>query len=393
MTSGLEEFGSAATTGLEELDDALEGLYWGDSVVWELEEGVSAEPFYRAIADSAAGYHFAAYVTLTTDPRQLQVLYPQLLTIDARPGSPLASPARLLETISSSCHTFDRDLLLFDGLDAMAQAWGAPAAAELFSSASSLLLELGAIAYWTVTTKLRDPVLRKALRLVPQCVLVLGDERLRVWKAEGRSPGIEGRVYRYENGQDGPVLTPAPALARLGEALRAIRAELGLSQSEIARLAGVTPSAVSQAERGRRGLSLETLLQLTEKLNIGLDQLLQGTVRSGYRLAKHHDPRERGGGKPLPLLDDPSSGYRIHAVYLPPHGSAFTDTAGEGVEMVAVASGLVQVLLSSGAPVLRQGEALLVEEASISAWRNLCDREAMLFWISRADLTKSNRGG
>jgi hypothetical protein len=60
--------------------------------------------------------------------------------------------------------------------------------------------------------------------------------------------------------------------------------------------------------------------------------------------------------------------------------------------MVAVASGLVQVLLSSGAPVLRQGEALLVEEASIAAWRDLCDREAMLFWISRADLTKSNRG-
>ena len=136
----------------------------------------------------------------------------------------------------------------------------------------------------------------------------------------------------------------------------------------------------------------KTLLELTEKLNITLDQLLQGTVRPGYRLAKHHDPRERGGGRPLPLLDDPTSGYRIHAVYLPPHGSAFTDKAVEGVEMVAVASGLVQVLLSSGAPVVRQGEALLVEEARISAWRNLCDREAMLFWISRADMTDRSAG-
>ena len=81
VTSGLEQFGSAATTGLKVLDDALEGLYWGDSVVWELEEDVSVEPFYRAIADSAAGYHFAAYVTLTTDPRQLQALYPHLVTI------------------------------------------------------------------------------------------------------------------------------------------------------------------------------------------------------------------------------------------------------------------------------------------------------------------------
>jgi hypothetical protein len=53
--------------------------------------------------------------------------------------------------------------------------------------------------------------------------------------------------------------------------------------------------------------------------------------------------------------------------------------------MVTVASGLVQVLLPSASPVLRQGEALLVDDASVYAWRNLCDREAMVFWITRAE--------
>ena len=38
-------------------------------------------------------------------------------------------------------------------------------------------------------------------------------------------------------------LTPAPTLARLGEALRAVRADLGLTQNDVARLAGVTASA------------------------------------------------------------------------------------------------------------------------------------------------------
>jgi hypothetical protein len=55
----------------------------------------------------------------------------------------------------------------------------------------------------------------------------------------------------------------------------------------------------------------------------------------------------------------------------------------KGVELVAVASGLVQVLLSTGRPVLRAGEALLVDDTPISGWRNLAASEASLFWVLR----------
>ena len=56
-----------------------------------------------------------------------------------------------------------------------------------------------------------------------------------------------------------------------------------------------------------------------------------------------------------------------------------------GVELVAVAAGLVQVILPTGRPVLRQGEALLVERSGVSGWRNIGEDDALVFWILRDD--------
>ena len=59
------------------------------------------------------------------------------------------------------------------------------------------------------------------------------------------------------------------------------------------------------------------------------------------------------------------------------------DTSHDGVELVAVAGGLVQVILPTGRPVLRQGEALLVEWSGVSGWRNVGEDDALIFWILR----------
>ena len=90
----------------------------------------------------------------------------------------------------------------------------------------------------------------------------------------------------------------------------------------------------------------------------------------------------------MPLLDDPVAGLRVYLVRLEPGGSASSDFAHKGVEMVAVAQGLVQVMLPTGRPVLRQGEALIAESSSISGWRNLTDRDALLFWILRDEASR-----
>jgi transcriptional regulator with XRE-family HTH domain len=389
--AGLDS-GPTTSTGVSELDRALGGLYWGDNVVWEPDDDVSAQPFYAAIAHLAPRYEYAAYVSLRQSPEDVTKAYPGLAVVDARPGSDLHQAGPLLNSVRQTCIATKRDLLLFDGLELMVRDWGVETARRFFTRCCPMLLELGAIAYWSLPPAHTPQPLRRAVEEVTQCVIAVGDGRVRIAKAEGRPPGVQGSVFRYKLDDHGrPNLAAAPAAARLGAALRAVRIQRGLSQSELARVAGVSPSAISQAERGRRGLSLETLLDLTARLNITLDELLRGEVAPGYRLARRHNPRAHADGRPLALLDDPNVGLRAYLLRLPEGESASLGFNHKGVEIVAVASGLVQVVLPSGRPVLRPGETLLTERSEISACRNIGEREAMVFWILR-DGHETQRG-
>jgi transcriptional regulator with XRE-family HTH domain len=371
-----------ASTGIRELDDALGGLFWGDNVVFEAPGARGADPFYRAVAEAPGEYDQRLHIRLSDESPAVRGFE----VIDARPASELAQPAPLLRSVVERCARGGRNLLLFDGMAAMIERWGAEVTGRFFARCCPQLLELGAIAYWSVLSGEPHRRLRRTIEEITQCVLVVEDSRLRIAKADGRPPGIEGSVFRYREAAGLPSLSPAPVVARIGAALRAARMQRQLSQSDLARLANVSPSAISQAERGRRGLSLETLLELTANLNMTLDELLRGDVVAGYRLARRAGPRARAAAnnhQPLPLLDDPAAGMRAYLVHLPPRQSGAPHTGHKGTELVAVAGGLVQVVLTTGRPVLRHGEALLVEAATIERWRNLGPSEAMLFWILR----------
>ncbi|HEX5469931.1 MAG TPA: XRE family transcriptional regulator [Gaiellaceae bacterium] len=374
---------SSASSGIKALDDALGGIYWGDNVVWEPEERDGAEPFYRAIAALAADHDLAAFVTVGRTPEELRRTFPGFQVVDARAGTELAQPRALMNAVRQLCRSDEEDLLLFDSLESMAELWGTDTARAFFVQCCPMLLELGAIAYWSVTPSAHPQGVRREIEEVTQCVIAVSEGRVRITKAEGRPPRVEGAVFRYRSDDGAPELEAAPAAARLGAALRAVRVQRGLSQSQLARLAGVSASAVSQAERGQRGLSLETLLQLTDQLQITLDALLRGESSPGYRLARRRDPPAPPDGRLLRLLDDPNAGLRTYLIRLPPGASSSPPFAHKGIELVAVARGLVQCLLPGGRPVLREGESLLAEQSAISGWRNLGDAEAMLFWILR----------
>jgi transcriptional regulator with XRE-family HTH domain len=374
--------GEVAATGVAELDAALGGLFWGDNVVFAVTEGATAAPFYRAIAASDVVYDRRLVVRLQDD----SPAYRGFDILDARPSSKLAQPAPLLHAVFERCRGTERSLLLFDGLDVMAARWGPEVAGRFFATCCPQLLEVGAIAYWTMSASDGHVALRRTVEEITQCVFLLDQGRLRVAKAEGRPPGIQGSVFRCAEIDGLPALTPAPMVARIGNALRAARLQRNLSQSDLARIAGVSASAISQAERGQRGLSLETVLGLATGLNVTLDELLRGEVATGYRLGRRRSPprhRAEDRSEPLPLLDDRHAGLRVYLVRIPRRGTAQPHMTHKGVELVTVASGLVQVVLETGRPVLTTGEALLLDGTPILAWRNLGVGDATLFWTLR----------
>jgi transcriptional regulator with XRE-family HTH domain len=373
----------APTTGIDELDSALGGLFWGDNVVWEVDDAAALEPFYTAVADSTDCYDDAFYVAFDHHDLEVRRRYPRLEVIDAGPGTPLDRPGALLSELRQRCVRGRRTLVLFDPLEVAGSHWGREIATRFFTHACPALLEIGTIAYWSLHTAAVSRDARHTIKGVTQCVLDLSDGHLRIAKAEGRPPGIEGTVYRRRVDRGRPALTLAPSAARLGRALLAIRRTRGLSQRDLGRLAGVSASAISQAERGLRGFSLETVLALSDALGLSLDEFLRGEIPPGYRLARISDLNASTEGQPLPLLADPRAGLRVHLLHLRAGQSAELGFVHDGLELVAVAAGLVQVDLATGQPTLRQGEALLAENDRVLCCRNVSDREALVFWVLR----------
>jgi transcriptional regulator with XRE-family HTH domain len=352
-----------ATTGVAGLDHALGGLFWGDNVVWEEDDDGLAAPFVAAARAQADAYDRAVEV----DP------------------SGAASPETLLRQVRADTARSARELLVFD-LDALSSQFGRDPAVTFFTRCCPMLLGHGAIAYWTVDARTIAGRARTAIVGITQIVLTVAEDRIRIAKAEGRPPSTQGEVLRYTLRDGVPQVEPAPAASRVAAALRALRLQKGIGQAEVARLADVSPSAISQAERGRRSLSLDTLLLLSAGLGISLDALLAGEIAPDYRIARLPDPLGRQVGSPLPLLDDAGAGLRAFLVRLGPADEAVLPPGHKGAELVAVASGLVQVVLATGQPVLRAGEALLATATGVTRLRNLDEGESVAFWVLRDDV-------
>lgn len=379
--------GDRIPSGVPDIDALLGGLILGDNVVWVL-DGTDAvrhieDALLRAMSARGEG---CFYVTAGSDPSRLRARLGAGVTVmDARPRGTYGDAAVLETAIIESARAHPPGYVVIDGLVEFARRWGAAKAVAFFSRVCPRLFDLGAVAYWRAPRSELGRSFIEQITNVTQCVLEIGDGHLRVVKAEGRPASVQGRLLRMEV-VDGVVqLEDERALGRLGRGLERVRRERNLHQSDLARLAGVTPSAISQAEAGRRGLSLDTLLLLSERLGMGLDELLASAPVGGYVLARH--PRTSAESKTA-LLDDPKAGLRAYLVRLGPGESGAPDLLHKGVELVLVASGLVQLTIGSDTPVLRAGDAALATTVAVSGWRNLINGPALLFWVLRDEPQK-----
>jgi transcriptional regulator with XRE-family HTH domain len=87
---------------------------------------------------------------------------------------------------------------------------------------------------------------------------------------------------------------PRTEYPEIGEQLRLRRHERGLSLRELADRLGVSPSLISQIERGRANPSVSTLYQLVAELDVSLDELLFNDRRAADRAEAVAGPIQRG---------------------------------------------------------------------------------------------------
>lgn len=363
------------TTGLQALDDILGGLSAGDNVVWVGDRQDIHDIVESAFLESGEGP--STLVLLSDEPSQVRTT-DRLEIVDGRPGRDFADPV-LLEREILRRGTEPGARIVVRDLDTLVRRLGAEAAFGFFARTCPRMFDQGGIAYWRASRSGSSSILDSVQR-VTQCVIDHTGERLRVVKAEGR-PRVTGRIFDVDTDDGSLTLTELQALGRLADGLRRLRVDRGLTQTDIARLANVSPSAISQVESGQRGLNLDTVLTLATALNLSIDDLLSYHPEPGYVLARRDRiPARRGL---VPLLDDPAAGLRAYLVVLGPGETGEPGSVHKGAELILVGSGVVQLVLNEETPVLRAGDALLVTVDAIHGWRNLLPEVARLFWIVR----------
>lgn len=369
------------SSGIASLDRLLGGgLLVGDNVVWLADERRAALPACRAFL--AAGSGRRRFLALGGAPPEDLPDGVEAIRLDL-PAAP--SEADELEAILLDVGTGEDPRVVIDGLDDLAARWGAPATVAFYRRVCPRLLDLGALAYWTASREMLSQPTIDGITKIAQCVFDARGDRLRIVKAEGRSSRIQGALVEVAHEPDGtPTVVREHAVGRLGEGLRRIRRERNLTQGQLAALAGVTPAAISQAETGRRGLSLDTLVPLVETLGITLDDVVVGSPATVDHVLVRHDRRRSesaSGPDPVALFDDPAEAVRAYLVTLGPEQSGTPSFTHKGLEVVLVADGLVLIDLGDQTPVMRAGDALMVRRVPIRGWENLGREPARLFWV------------
>jgi transcriptional regulator with XRE-family HTH domain len=405
------------TTGLPALDEFLEGLRYGDNVVWEV-DGPEETPFVAAFLRGSkrsplvyVSFHVSPQAILDRfeavwDPERFVLL--DCFTDGLAEGDPAvasfyrrgrASRSRVQRVEAPTAPQAVNELLaelelelgrgaryVFDSLTGMQELWGREQALSLFLRSCPRLYDLRTAAYWLLERAAHDASFLSRLRHVTQVMLELaevdGAPSIRVAKAQARPPGVAGRWARVDFRAPGIRLLPQPSPAEppVGELLKSHRVARGLSQAELARRIGISPSALSQAERGVSGLSWAMLERAREILDLPSEPAREASPPYRIRRRGASEPRRVAPGMLAEELAD-TPAHRMRLVRVAPHASGQrTPFATKREEVVAVLRGILEVRVGESQVVLHAGDTILLSEEPVSSWRNPGPEEADVLW-------------
>lgn len=369
-------------SGIKSFDDFLAGgLSLGDNVVWIAAGGADVTPFVSAFLSKSTGANgIRRHIDLSSHASSPAPLHETNVEVVAPAGGLDRLGPNDLEDLLLQSDISAGSRLAITGLDEMLVRWGSAATVRFYTRTCPRLFDRGAIAYWVGTRDVLGSACIEGVTRIAQCVFELRPDRLRIVKAEGHPARLQGAIVEVKNDDGVPVISRPHAGGRVAEGLRRVRRERNLTQTQIATMAGVTPAAISQAESGRRGLSLDTVVPLCETLGLSVDEFL-GTSRHSDPYIARHD-RNSSTDRSIALFDDLSLGPVAHLVRLVRDESGRPPFVHKGPELILVASGLILLDLGDTTPVLRAGDALMATRTPIRRWTNLDQHDASLFWVA-----------
>ncbi len=422
------------TSGVIQLDRLLGGLFIGDNVVWHDDAGSLASVFCLNFLQASEKLSKPVlYVSFDRSPRNLLeklgalAEYPNLTILDCftwgkGAGSDVflrfygddhaAWPCRVvrvdeprnvkivMEALYGLHATLTDDVrLIFESITGMQELWGGEdTIVKFYTHSCPRLYELNTVAYWVLEKNAHSQRLRAQINQIAQVAIELSIKRgttsLAILKAENRSLEAQNKPYQYWTKD----LTVAfeddkhiSARIELGQRIKEVRTRRGVSQTELARLVGVTPSTISQVESNLIYPSLPALLKMAEVLAVDVRSFFQAGTESTKRLvfpgAEATDVKisDLPGGSfiarsLIPLDFDADA--EPYVIEIPPEtkisGHFFVH---KGDEIGYLLSGKLQMRAENALYKLRTGDLVYLTSEMPTQWLNPGPSSARLLWI------------
>jgi transcriptional regulator with XRE-family HTH domain len=420
-------------SGVGRLDLLLGGLFIGDNVLWHDDAGSLAPVFCLSFLQaSQLDNKPIIYVCFDRSPKNLLdklgslANYAGLTVLDCFTmgkggGSdffqkfyeePPDAPCRIIkvqnprepqefEELLYQVHaSFNGDVrFIFESLTGMQELWGSEdRLLSFYSHACPRLYDLNTIAYWVLEKNAHSSRFRAQINHIAQVAIDLtikrGTTSLTILKAENRSTEELHKPHTYwtrdltvvfeDDGKSGNRID-------LGLRLKEFRHRRRLSQTELAKLVGVTASTISQVESNLIYPSLPALIKMAEALAVDLGSFfgdrLEGaghlvfTAKDSVAMKFPNMPPGAVEGRLLYPVDV--------AVKAEPYVIEISPKATipghfffhKGEEVGYVLSGKLQVRVGKGVHTLKSGDVLYLTSEIPGEWRNPGPGVARLLWV------------
>jgi transcriptional regulator with XRE-family HTH domain len=421
-------------TGVSQLDRVLGGLFVGDNVVWYDDAGSLAYAFcLNFIKESELHDKYIIYVSFDRSLRNLLdklgalADYDKLTILDCftygkGEGSEVflkfykekmaeikcrintVKEPKKVEAVMDAFYSIHAEMkgdvrFVFESITGMQELWGGEESILTFYSHSCpRLYELNTIAYWIMEKEAHTPRLRASINQIAQVAIDLSVKRgktsLTVLKAEKRDSSKLNRPYGYwtkdqniyfdsENRSTGSI--------DMGMRLKELRVKRGLSQTEVAKLIGVTPSTISQIESNLIYPSVPALLKMAEILNIDVSAFFQvgaeGRPKNVFTSSDASDIRfddlseESISGKLLTPLDFEAKAEPYIIEIAPNKSIPAHFFIHKGEELGYLLSGELQMNMEKTTYTARAGDLIYLTNDIPAWWKNTGAETAKLLWI------------
>lgn len=287
---------------------------------------------------------------------------------------------------------------ILDSLTGMQSLWGGEdQVIHFYSKTCPRLYELDTIAYWLIEKDAHSNKLKAHINKITQVAIDLSVRRektmLKILKAEKRSGKrlnehheylCEGSNIFFESQRQ---LKPR---FDLGARIKSIRLRQGISQKELARLTGVTPSTISQVEKSLIYPSLPALFRIAENLSVEVATLFReyGTQKDVFvystdsRSTTTLPKNIKDATATLLLPPDINIPVEATMIRISPNGKLPCHFfAHKGEELGYLISGKLEMVVENQSYEVTPGDSIYLQQDTPGSWSNTSDQVAELLWM------------